>query len=76
MHGAQTTALKYIHDFTDWYNHCLFAADDPNGYACRWNHILYINGNADSLAFDDFYREFEAYLQNKHNLCLPETTNL
>ena len=61
--------LKYFREFITWYNKNM---DDTNGYACWWNHILYISGNDDALAFDTYMKYFERYLSEFHNLRLPE----
>ena len=64
------TPLAYFKLFIKWYHEEII--NDLNGYACWWNHILYISGNNDSCAFDSFYNIFERYLRDIHNLCLPE----
>lgn len=64
-------ALKLFEDFIKYYNNKLFLTDQ-NGYVCWWNHLLYISGGMDNLAFDSFYRKFEAFLLEEHNLVLPE----
>lgn len=63
-------ALKHFYAFVQWYNEEVlhFSA----GYACWWNHLMYISGGSASLAFDAFFREFEKYLKEKHDLTLPE----
>ncbi len=61
--------FKYFYLFTDWYHKNL---TDKDGYACWWNHILYISGNDDAMAFQSFFRIFEQYLKDVHNVCLPE----
>ncbi|MBQ7862708.1 MAG: hypothetical protein IJ349_10980 [Clostridia bacterium] len=61
--------LRYFYLFTDWYYKNL---TDKNGYACWWNHILYISGNDDAAAFHSFFRIFEQYLKDVHNVSLPE----
>ncbi len=35
---------------------------------------MYISGNNDAYAFESFFREFEKYLRDVHNVCLPEVT--
>lgn len=55
-----------------WYHEEIIK--DLNGYACWWNHILYTSGNDDAYAFESFFREFEKYLRDVHNVCLPEIT--
>lgn len=62
--------FEYFGSFTDWYFENVVR--DQNGYACWWNHFLYVSGNNDDLAFHNFFREFEKYLKNYHDLCLPE----
>ena len=64
-------ALKLFTAFVKSYNDKLFLTD-RNGYVCWWNHLLYISGGMDDLAFDSFYRRFEAYLSREHNLMLPK----
>ncbi len=61
--------FQYFQLFTGWYYKNL---TDKNGYACWWNHILYISGNDDVMAFYSFFRIFEHYLKDIHNLFLPE----
>lgn len=63
-------ALKLFRGFIEYYNNELFLADQ-NGYVCWWNHLLYTSGSMDDVAFDAFYRRFEAYLLDEHNLKLP-----
>ncbi|MBQ7887056.1 MAG: hypothetical protein IJ313_09215 [Clostridia bacterium] len=65
-------ALKLFKGFVGYYNNWIFHTD-RNGYACWWNHLLYISGGMDEIAFDSFFRKFEAYLLEEHNLKLPET---
>lgn len=61
--------FKYFQLFKDWYYSNL---TDKNGYACWWNHILYINGNDDAEAFYRFFDMFEQYLKDVHDMSLPE----
>lgn len=67
---GRSHAMKYAKAFMKWYNEEVLT--DQNGYACWWNHILYISGNSDSLAFDTFFRKFEIFLKEKYGLTLPE----
>jgi len=67
---CQESPFKYFSLFVTWYHEEIIK--DRNGYACWWNHILYISGNDDAYAFESFFREFEKYLRNVHNVCLPE----
>ncbi len=71
---GQDDALKYFDSFVRWYNAEVlhFSA----GYACWWNHLMYISGGSASLAFDMFFREFEKHLKEKHDLTLPNAENL
>jgi len=64
-------ALKLFSAFIEYYNNKLFLSDQ-SGYVCWWNHILYTSGGMDDIAFDSFYRKFETYLLEEHNLVLPE----
>ena len=66
----QKDRLQFFHRFTAWYQKRY--VDDENGYACWWNHMLYVCGNMDALAFDMFFAHFERYLQEVHNIRLPE----
>jgi len=66
----QDDALRYFFLFTDWYQNEIIK--DWNGYACWWNHLLYVSGNNDAAAFFNFYKAFEQYLLEQHNLKLPE----
>ena len=61
--------LKYFYSFTQWYYN---NSPDKNGYVCWWNHILYINGNDDAKAFYNFFDIFEKYMNDVHDLYLPE----
>ncbi len=62
--------FRLFHLFTDWYTENVIK--DLNGYACWWNHMLYISGNDDSYALQVFFIEFEKYLKEYHNLSLPD----
>jgi len=64
-------ALKLFKGFITHYNDKLFLSD-RNGYVCWWNHILYISGGMDDMAFDSFFKRFEEYLLEEHKLKLPE----
>lgn len=64
--------LIYFRRFVKWYHEEILK--DSNGYACWWNHILYISGNDDAYAFDVFFRIFEQYLRDVHHVCFPEVT--
>ena len=68
---GRSDALKWSVSFADYYNNQLFQ-NDQNGYACWWNHLLYISGNMDDAAFDAYFMKFEAYILEKHDLKLPE----
>ena len=61
--------FKLFNAFTQWYYN---NQSDKNGYVCWWNHIMYISGNDDVSAFHCFFRIFEQYLKNVHNVSLPE----
>ena len=67
---CQESPLKYFDLFVAWYREEIIK--DLNGYACWWNHMLYTSGNDDAYAFKSFFREFEKYLRDVHNVCLPE----
>ena len=64
-------ALSLFRGFIECYTDKLFLTDQ-SGYVCWWNHILYTSGGMDDMAFDSFYRQFEAYLLEEHNLKLSE----
>ena len=64
-------AMGLFKSFVKYCNHKLFLTDQ-NGYACWWNHLLYVSGGMDDGAFDLFYREFETYLHEVHDLKLPD----
>ena len=68
---GHSDALVLFKGFIEYYNSKLFLTNQ-NGYVCWWNHLLYTSGGMDDLAFDSFYRQFEAYLLGEHNLKLPE----
>ena len=68
----QESPFKYFHLFVTWYHEEIIK--DLNGYACWWNHILYTSGNNDAYAFESFFRKFEEYLRDVHNVRLPEAT--
>ncbi|MBO5384167.1 MAG: hypothetical protein J6A30_07695 [Ruminococcus sp.] len=61
--------LSYFKGFNDWYMK-KFNVDTNNAYTIWWNHILFTSGNNDSLAFDNFIRYFEKYLQEQFGLSL------
>lgn len=61
--------LSYFRLFNTWYHEEILK--DSNGYACWWNHILYISGNDDAYAFASFFRIFEKYLFTMHQITLP-----
>ncbi len=63
--------FRYFNLFREWYMENVIK--DENSYAAWWNHMLYISGNHDRWAFELFFREFEKYLSDVHNLFLPET---
>ena len=63
------TPLRYFRAFVDWYH--TEKLEDANGYACWWNHLLYICGNDDRYAFERFYIVFERYLHASHHISLP-----
>ena len=62
--------LRYFDLFVAWYHKEVLR--DLNEYACWWNHILYISGNVDAYAFETFFRIFEGYLQDLHQIRLPD----
>ena len=65
--------MKYFDSFVDWYHQeILDSRNGLNGYECWWNHILYTSGNNDVYAFKSFFIDFERYLLEVHNVCLPE----
>lgn len=64
-------ALRLFKNFTEYYNNELLK-NDQNGYACWWNHLLYISGGMDDVAFDSFFMEFEAYLVERQHMRLPD----
>lgn len=66
----QETPLRYFNEFVQWYHNEVLP--DKNGYACWWNHLLYTSGNMDELAFYDFFRCFESWLLEHHNIRLPD----
>ena len=63
------TPLRYFRHFVTWYQS--EKVDDQNGYACWWNHLLYICGNDDRYAFECFFIIFERYLHDVHSISLP-----
>ena len=65
---GQHDALRYFHGYTQWYLDAKLDAQD--GYACWWNHLLYLSGNDDALAFDAFFHSFEEYLLAAHDTSL------
>ena len=70
--SSPESPLSYFKRFVKWYHEEIIK--DANGYACWWNHILYTSGNNDAYAFESFFRIFEGYLQDKHNVFLPDLT--
>ena len=69
---CQDSPFRCFDLFVAWYHEEIIK--DLNGYACWWNHILYTSGNDDAYAFEAFFIEFEKYLRDVHNVCLPEVT--
>ena len=67
---GQKDALNYCFSFVKWYE--AGQVREENGFACWWNHMLYISGNNDEQAFDTFFRYFERYLKECRGLTLPE----
>lgn len=67
---GQKNALKYFFSFVKWYE--AGQVGNENGFACWWDHMLYISGNNDEQAFDTFFRCFEGYLEEHHGIALPE----
>lgn len=66
---CQESPLKYFGLFVEWYHKEIL--EDFNGYASWWNHILYTSMNDDAIAFESFFRKFEQYLHDVHNVDLP-----
>ncbi|MCM1183120.1 MAG: hypothetical protein NC337_07085 [Roseburia sp.] len=66
-----SSTFPYFDAFNDWYMEKQ-KVDNRRGYVIWWNHILYINGNQDDVAFDFFVKYFEKYLKEIHNVTLPE----
>ena len=64
--------FKLFRSFTQWYYN---NQADKNGYMCWWNHLLFTNGSDDAAAFHSFFRIFEQYLQDVHNVSLSEAEN-
>lgn len=62
--------FRYSDLFIDWYTEN--EIKDQNAYACWWNHMLYVSGGSDRLAFEYFLHRFEIYLSEVHNISLPE----
>ena len=56
--------------FIDWYHKEVIR--DQNGYACWWNHLIYVSGGEDREAFAGFFRVFERYLKDIHAKTLPK----
>ncbi len=67
---CEESPFKYFNMFTKLYQDEVIK--DGNGYAAWWNHMLYISGNFDDLAFDLFFKSFEQYLHDVHDVSLPE----
>lgn len=64
--NQEPAQLHYYRAFVAWYHNEIL--DDGNGYACWWNHILYVSGNDDRYAFERFFVIFECYLHDVHGL--------
>lgn len=64
--------LRYFNAFINRYQ--TETIKDTNGYACWWNHLLYICGNDDREAFDRFFVLFERYLHDAYQASLPTVT--
>lgn len=67
---AREKPFGYLEQFVEWYHQHVIT--EHSGYACWWNHLLYISGGFDEAAFDAFFKKFEAYLQEEHGLSLPQ----
>lgn len=67
---GQEDALHYFHLFVEWYHEKKI--QDLDGYACWWNHMLYISGHNDAMAFELFFEYFERYIYDAHRLRLPD----
>ena len=67
---TKESPFVYFHAFQTWYLEEVIR--DLNGYACWWNHILYISGNDDVYAYEQFFDLFERYLLTVHHITLPE----
>ena len=67
--SCDETPLRYFQAFVAWYQN--EKLEDQNGYACWWNHLLYICCNHDRYAFEHFFVVFERYLQDVHHTSLP-----
>lgn len=68
---GEKDALRYSEEFIEKYNRRLMEKDS-NGYSCWWNYLLYISGNDDDLALDNFFRAFEGFLEEEYGLKLLE----
>ncbi len=66
--------FNYFYSFTQWYEKEYIK--DIDTYACWWNHLLYTNGNDDKLAFNMFFKYFEEYLHQVHNITLPNVDGI
>ena len=67
---AKESPFTYFNLFITWYQEEIIK--DMNGYASWWNHILYTCGNNDAYALEEFFRIFERYLSDIHNVYLPK----
>lgn len=78
---GQQDKMKYFNDFSEWYNNKYLYHHDAeeewqktavNGYECWWSHIFYTGMSLHQAAFDNFFHKFEMYLDEEHNIHLPE----
>ncbi|MBP3923327.1 MAG: hypothetical protein J6D27_10205 [Ruminiclostridium sp.] len=66
--------FKYFHLFTEWYQENVINDERgyQNGYANWYTHLMYVTACHDKEALERFLREFERYLEEVHNISLPE----
>ena len=77
---GQQDKIKYFNGFSEWYNNKYLYHHDAeeewqktavNDYECWWSHIFYTGMSLHQAAFDNFFHEFEMYLDEVHKVHLP-----
>ena len=68
--GEAAPVVPNYDAFIEAYSADLWRREGRNGYVCWWNHMLYVAGGDDALAFDTFFHCFEAWLRDERGSSL------